>query len=99
MKLEKLTVAIKNVRPLVISEQMAADLVEESKNILLKKLEITKQILINEFHPKKIILHGSLAQGKDVHPFSDIDLVVEGLEDDYLGAGGRLIDALGECLI
>ena len=26
MKLEKLTVAIKNVRPLVISEQMAADL-------------------------------------------------------------------------
>ena len=31
--------------------------VEESKNILLKKLEIAKQILINEFHPKKIILH------------------------------------------
>lgn len=72
--------------------------VEESKNILLEKLEIAKQILINEFHPKKIILHGSLARGKDVHPFSDIDLIVEGLGDNYLRAGGRLINTLGECI-
>lgn len=72
--------------------------VEESRSVLLKKLEIAKRILIEEFHPQKIILHGSLARGDDVHSFSDIDLVVEGLGDEYLRAGGRLIDALGECI-
>jgi len=39
-----------------------------------------------------------LAHGKEVHPFSDIDLVVEGLGDNYLKAGGRLIDEVGECI-
>lgn len=71
---------------------------EESKDVLLKKLEIATRILIEEFHPKKIILHGSLVRGDDVHAFSDIDLVVEGLGNGYLRAGGRLIDALGECI-
>ncbi|MBI5746645.1 MAG: nucleotidyltransferase domain-containing protein [Nitrospirae bacterium] len=72
--------------------------IRKSKEILLGKLEIAKQILINEFHPKKIILYGSLADGNHVHPFSDIDLAVDGLGDNYLKAGGRLIDALGECI-
>lgn len=70
----------------------------ENKKALFDKLEIAKQILINEFHPKKIILHGSLAGGKGVHRFSDIDLIVEGLGDNYLKAGGRLLDELGECI-
>lgn len=72
--------------------------IEKSKRILLDKLEIAKHILINEFHPKRIILHGSLAYGDDIRPFSDIDLIVEGLGDNYLKAGGRLIDTLGECI-
>ena len=72
--------------------------IEKNKKALLDKLEIAKQILISEFHPKKIILHGSLAHGNCVHRFSDIDLVVEGLGDEYLKAGGRLLDTLGDCI-
>lgn len=71
---------------------------KENRRTLLEKLETAKLILINEFHPKKIILHGSLARGNGVHHFSDIDLVVEGLGDGYLKAGGRLLDALGACI-
>lgn len=71
---------------------------EKSRTILLKKLEIARQILIDEYHAKKIILFGSLLYEKKVHPFSDIDLIVEGLGENYLKAGGRLIDALGECI-
>lgn len=71
---------------------------KKNKNALFDKLEIAKKILINEFHPKKIILHGSLAHGKSIHRFSDIDLIVEGLGDNYLKAGGRLLDELGECI-
>ena len=72
--------------------------VEKNKKALLDKLEIAKQILIKEFRPKKIILFGSLAYGDNIHHFSDIDLAVEGLGDNYLKAGGRLIDELGECI-
>lgn len=72
--------------------------IEKSRKVLLDKLEIARQILINEFHPKRIILHGSLSRENDVHPFSDIDIIVEGIEDNYLKAGGRLIDVLGECI-
>lgn len=69
---------------------------EKNRKILLKKLEIAKKILVREFHAKRIILFGSLISENAIHPFSDIDLVVEGLEKNYLKAGGRLIDALGE---
>ena len=71
---------------------------EKIKTILLKKLEMARQILVDEYHAKKIILFGSLLYEKKVHPFSDIDLIVEGLGENYLKAGGRLIDALGECI-
>lgn len=72
--------------------------IEKNRKVLLDKLEMAKQILINEFHPKRIILYGSLVRENDVHPFSDIDLIVEGLGDNYLKAGGRLIDVMGECI-
>lgn len=72
--------------------------IEKNKKALLDKLEMAKQILISEFHPKKIILHGSLVHGNGVHNYSDIDLVVEGLGDNYLKAGGRLLDELGDCI-
>lgn len=71
---------------------------EKAKKLLLEKLETAKQILINDFHPRKIILFGSLLTEDKVHSYSDIDIIVEGLGDNYLQAGGRLIDALGECI-
>ncbi|MFV1950459.1 MAG: nucleotidyltransferase family protein [Nitrospinota bacterium] len=69
---------------------------DETRRILMKKVEIAKNILVQEFHAKKIILFGSLAVDEMIHPFSDIDIIVEGLEDNYLKAGGKLIDTLGE---
>lgn len=71
---------------------------EKVKKQLLKKLEVAKHILVNDFHAKRIILIGSLNCEEKVHPFSDIDLIVEGLGENYLKAGGRLIDILGECI-
>tara|TARA_Y100000031_G_C7953784_1_gene262721 strand:+ start:190 stop:414 length:225 start_codon:yes stop_codon:yes gene_type:complete len=43
-------------------------------------------------------LFGFLLCEKKLHPLFDIDLIVEGLRENYLKAGGRLIDALGECI-
>jgi predicted nucleotidyltransferase len=71
------------------------------KNILRKKIQLqnklkkAKEILLKEFSPKKIIVFGSFVKG-NLHNFSDLDIIVEGLKDDYLKAGGRLIDVLGE---
>lgn len=62
-----------------------------------EKLIRIKEILTKEFHPKRIYLFGSFIKG-NLHSQSDIDIVVEGLGDDWLRAGGRLIDTLGECV-
>ncbi|MBI5183909.1 MAG: nucleotidyltransferase domain-containing protein [Nitrospinae bacterium] len=64
----------------------------------MKKVEIAKNILVQEFHAEKIILFGSLAVDEMIHTFSDIDIIVEGLGDNYLKAGGKLIDTLGELI-
>ncbi|HIE35689.1 MAG TPA: hypothetical protein EYP89_00425, partial [Candidatus Omnitrophica bacterium] len=54
-----------------------------------------KEILIEEFSPKRIIVFGTFVKG-NLHNFSNLDIIVEGLGDDYLKAGERLIDMLGE---
>ncbi len=72
--------------------------IEKIRKQLLDKLEIAKEILVNKFHAKRIILIGSLRSGNNLHHFSDIDLVVEGLGSDYLKAGGYLIDHIGNCI-
>ena len=69
---------------------------KESRRILSEKLEQAKRILVTEFCPKRIILCGSLAGGSEGHPCFDLDPLFEGLGEDYLKAGGRLLDALGE---
>ncbi|OGX45872.1 MAG: hypothetical protein A2216_00650 [Omnitrophica WOR_2 bacterium RIFOXYA2_FULL_45_12] len=64
---------------------------------LREKLIRVKEILTKEFHPQRIYLFGSFIKG-NLHSQSDIDIVVEGLGDNWLRAGGRLIDTLGECV-
>ena len=64
---------------------------------LREKLIRVKEILTKEFHPLRIYLFGSFIKG-NLHSQSDIDIVVEGLGDNWLRAGGRLIDTLGECV-
>jgi predicted nucleotidyltransferase len=72
--------------------------VKKIRKLLLDKLEVAREILVNKFHAKRIILIGSLQNGNNLHHFSDIDLVVEGLGKDYLKAGGYLIDHIGNCI-
>ena len=72
--------------------------VEGIRKQLLDKLEIAKEILVNKFHAKRIILIGSLLNEHNLHYFSDIDIVVEGIGSDYLKAGGYLIDHIGDCI-
>ncbi len=72
--------------------------IEKTRKMLPNKLEVAREILINKFHAKRIILIGSLQNGNNLHHFSDIDLIVEGLGKDYLKAGGYLIDHIGNCI-
>lgn len=65
---------------------------------LREKLIRVKEILTKEFHPQRIYLFGSFIKG-NLHSQSDIDIVVEGLGDNWLRAGGRLIDTLGNVWI
>ncbi|MBI5639474.1 MAG: nucleotidyltransferase domain-containing protein [Nitrospirae bacterium] len=54
-------------------------------------------ILIREYHVKKIVLIGSLADESSFGFHSDIDLCVEGLSDKrYFEAVGKLISETGE---
>ncbi len=71
---------------------------EKTRRMLLDKLEKARQILVNKFHVKRVILIGSLNNRNSLHSFSDIDLIVEGLGNNYLKAGGYLIDHIGECI-
>ncbi len=71
---------------------------KKTRRMLLDKLKKASQILVDKFHVKKIILIGSLNNKKNIHPFSDIDLIVEGLGNNYLKAGGYLIDHIGDCI-
>lgn len=71
---------------------------EKTRKMLLDKLKKASQILVDKFHVKKVILIGSLNNKSNIHPFSDIDLIVEGLGNNYLKAGGYLIDHIGDCI-
>ena len=86
MKKDKLTQKVISTRKRISAKK---------EKELEEKLKEAIRTLTQEFKPKRIFLIGSLAKNK-VHYSSDIDLVVEGLGDDYLRAGGMLLDRLGE---
>jgi len=85
MKKNKLVERIEEVRRKYFKE----------KRELQNKLKKAKEILIEEFSPKRIIVFGTFVKG-NLHNFSNLDIIVEGLGDDYLKAGERLIDMLRE---
>ena len=47
----------------------------DRKTQLEQELKRVTEIIVREYHPDRVILFGSLAQGK-VHEWSDIDLVI-----------------------
>ena len=85
MKKNKLVERIEEVRRKYFKE----------KRELQNKPKKAKEILIEEFSPKRIIVFGTFVKG-NLHNFSNLDIIVEGLGDDYLKAGERLIDMLRE---
>lgn len=72
---------------------------QEAENEELRKAAIEvsvklKDILVNDYHVKKVILFGSILQAGDFNGRSDIDIAVEGLAKDiYFKALGRLMFA------
>ena len=48
-------------------------------------------VIVRHYHPRKILLFGSLATG-DVHEWSDVDIVI------VMDTKARLIDRIGEVL-
>lgn len=67
--------------------------IEVSKISFQKDLQKAVEILINNYSAKRIILFGSLTTGK-IRASSDIDLIVEGLGDQFLKA---LAHCMREC--
>lgn len=65
--------------------------IKNRKRILKKELNRISDIIIREYSPDKIILFGSLAQGK-VQRWSDIDLVI--VKDTKR----RFLDRIGDIL-
>lgn len=63
----------------------------DRKTQLEQELERTKEIIVHEYQPQRIILFGSLAQGK-VHEWSDIDLAI------VKETPRRFIDRIGDVL-
>lgn len=77
----------------IISERIISNRVkrlEAHKIALQKDFRKAVDILINNYSVKRIILFGSLTTGK-IGTSSDIDLIVEGLGDQFL-------KALGHCM-
>lgn len=72
---------------------------EADRNEKLRKEALTvalnlKEILVRDYHAKKVILFGSVIQPGEFHSRSDIDIAVEGLPKDlHFQALGRLVFA------
>lgn len=64
----------------------------DRKTQLEQELKRTKEIIVREYQPQRIILFGSLAQGK-VHEWSDIDLAI------VKETPRRFIDRIGDVLL
>lgn len=65
---------------------------EQIRQKALRTAEILKNILVEEFSVKKIILFGSILEKGCFKEDSDIDIAVEGLsKDKYFIALGRLM--------
>ena len=67
------------------------DRTQARKAQLEQELKRATEVLVREYHPQRMILFGSLAQG-DVHEWSDIDLAI--VKD----TPRRFIDRIGEVL-
>ena len=64
----------------------------EHKRLAREEAERLTGVLVEEFHVRRVLLVGSLAEGKRFHRASDIDLVVDGLQADlFFKAVGRLL--------
>ncbi len=63
----------------------------DRKALLEQELRRVKDIIVQAYHPERVILFGSLAQG-NVHEWSDIDLAV------VKKTSSRFIDRIGEIL-
>ena len=64
----------------------------EHKRRAWEEAERLTRVLVGEFHVHRVLLVGSLAEGKRFHWGSDIDLVVDGLQADlFFKAVGRLL--------
>lgn len=61
---------------------------------LTRELQRVLNVLISEYHPDKVILFGSLVRG-DIHPWSDIDLVIIKATDRRFAE--RLVDVALLC--
>jgi predicted nucleotidyltransferase len=76
------------------NERFAKDEIkkENLRKDALKIAERLKEILIKEFHVKKIVLFGSILKKRCFEDDSDIDIAVEGLsKKDYFSALARLM--------
>ena len=74
----------------IISERIIKNRIkkiEVRKRILQKDLKKAVNILTHHYSVRRIILFGSLTTGK-IRASSDIDLIVEGLGDQFLKALG-----------
>ncbi len=67
-------------------KSLAAELQEreQARQLLLARAEQELPAFFQKKRVKKVYLTGSLLRAEYFYPFSDIDLAVEGLQEDYL---------------
>ena len=80
----------------ILRQERQERLLEGHRDLALEEARRLADILAKEFEVRKVLLVGSLAQGKHFHFGSDIDLAVAGLRESlFFKAVGRLLQVTG----